>query len=372
MTIAFNLIAEHSSDAITVLDHDWRYLYSNYRAELLMRKSKGEFAHHSHWEIFPELLGTPAEADLRRAMSNRVTLKFEQFIPRLYAWHSVRAVPIDGGLALYTTDITDRVRAARDEVVRAEVRKLFEDIPVAIAITRGKDHRIEMLNSMARKLAGNREIEGLTARAAFPEMEGQGYFELLDQVYQTGTRYEARAKAVTFPVGDGKPPLLVYFDIVYLPLFEIGGEVSGILSMRRDVTHRIVNNERHQQARAERAAILTQLEEGVIVADLEGRITFANDVANRLHGVDQLVGTIEKGAHYALLTDAGEILPPSGFPLLRAASEGTVTEKTFWRIRRPDGTVVRVEGSALPVVDKQGNRIAAVMVVREKPDKTSA
>jgi PAS domain S-box-containing protein len=101
---------------------------------------------------------------------------------------------------------------------------------------------------------------------------------------------------------------------------------------------------------AEQAAILGQLAEGVIVTDAEGRITFVNEAAERLHGVKLLgVAPGEYAQRYHLLTEAGEPYPNEDLPLARAVRNGETVVDARWRIRRPDGSEVLAIGSARPV-----------------------
>jgi PAS domain S-box-containing protein len=252
----FRFIVENASEAIVIIDHEWRYTFVNYNAELLLRRKAAELIGQCHWQIFPELLNTPAEAALRRAMEKRSVVRYEQFLPKLYAWHSVRAVPSDGRIILYSQDITDRVRTVRNQAILAEVRSILENAPVAIRITRGKEHRIEMANARSRLLFPDRLIEGMSLRLALPELEDQGYFEILDQVFETGKPYEGREMFARYfdpntgELTDG------YFDVVYQPLFEIDGQVSGILSMATNVSQRVSDRHRLAEVMARYDALL--------------------------------------------------------------------------------------------------------------------
>jgi PAS domain S-box-containing protein len=160
-------VLEYTSDAITALDKEWHYTCVNYSAERLLRRKRDELLGRSLWDVFPDLLDTPAEVQLREAAATRVSVKFELFLPKLYAWHEVRAVPTENGLLLFSRDIFDRVRALRDEAVQAEVRMIIEQAPIAISIMRGPEHRIEINNRRFQQLIGGRNLEGLTVRNAF-------------------------------------------------------------------------------------------------------------------------------------------------------------------------------------------------------------
>ena len=113
-------------------------------------------------------------------------------------------------------------------------------------------------------------------------------------------------------------------------------------------------------------AALAQLSEGVIVTDADGRITFVNEAAARLHGVAQLNVTPEAYSEtYHLLTEAGVPYPWDALPLTRAVLHGETVNKARWRIRRADGVELPVVGSARPVLGPGGERLGAVLTVRD-------
>ncbi|MHA6346318.1 PAS domain S-box protein [Roseivivax sp. CAU 1761] len=113
-------------------------------------------------------------------------------------------------------------------------------------------------------------------------------------------------------------------------------------------------------------AVLSQLVEGVIVTDLDGRIIFVNDAAERLHGA-KLLGVIpsEYASAYSLLTEDGQPYPPDLLPLSRAVLRGETVTDAKWRIVRPDGTVVHAIGSATPVRDREGRPAGAALTIRD-------
>jgi PAS domain S-box-containing protein len=115
---------------------------------------------------------------------------------------------------------------------------------------------------------------------------------------------------------------------------------------------------------AERDAILSQLAEGVIIADAGGRITFVNDAAARIHGMAALhIGTTDYAQTYRLFTEAGAPYPSDELPLARAVRGETVIDAR-WLIRRPDAEVLAV-GNAKPVYGPDGAQIGAVLTLRD-------
>ncbi|QYF95480.1 PAS domain-containing protein [Massilia sp. PAMC28688] len=363
--MATELLLENTSDAVLCLSSDWRYEYVNRAAEMLLRRKRDSLLGRSHWDEYPTLLGTPAEEHLRTAMGRQSTVTFEQFIPGLYAWHSVTAVPNGGKLVLFCRDVTDRVRALREEAVREGVRSVLEHVPVAITVTRGPEHRIEMQNEFSRALIQGRNMEGSTVKSALPEAVEQGFIALLDQVFESRKAFVGTDMSLVYDADGSGTQRQAYFDLTYQPIFETDGRVSGILHMGVDVTERRREKDLLARYAAERDATLRQLSEGVIITDAGGRITLVNERAAHLHGVAVLDVPVDAySATYQLLTLEGLPYPPSELPLARAVLHDEFVENARWRIRRPDGSEVTVEGSAQPVFDERQRKIACVLVMR--------
>jgi PAS domain S-box-containing protein len=155
----------------------------------------------------------------------------------------------------------------------------------------------------------------------------------------------------------------------------LGGdnEVIGFVGVAFDVTDIRETAGNLVAAAAERDAILGQLAEGVIVTDPDGMITFVNDAAVRLHGVDRLdVGPADYANAYHLFTEEGHPYPPHELPLARAVKKGESILNARWRIRRPDGTEVLAVGNARPVYNPDGSRIGAVLTLRDETARVEA
>ncbi len=96
-------------------------------------------------------------------------------------------------------------------------RNLLRKSPMAIALLRGRDLVIEDANEMILQIWGkDNSIIGQTLKEAVPELEGQPFLGLLDNVYTTGNAYygyEARASIVK----NGQLEH-AYFNYVYQPI----------------------------------------------------------------------------------------------------------------------------------------------------------
>lgn len=226
---------EAISDGVIALDKEWQISYVNRGAEQLLRKQRQSLLGHSWWDVFSYLKGSPGEADLLSAKDSAVQRRVKLFHPPLYAWHEIDTLPTREGLIVVFRDVTDIARMKQKEAVKEAVREILDPAPIAITILRGKEHRFEYLNPMARQLLGGRHIEGQTIRNALPELEGQGLIETLDEVFRTGIAYKASQLPVAYDrMGDGVI-VQCYFDVTYQPFFENDGSVAGILILSVEV-----------------------------------------------------------------------------------------------------------------------------------------
>ena len=75
---------------------------------------------------------------------------------------------------------------------RSLLRQLFLQAPGFVCFLRGRDHVFELANAAYETLVGHRKIRGKTVREALPETASQGFLDLLDRVYQTGTPFVGR------------------------------------------------------------------------------------------------------------------------------------------------------------------------------------
>jgi len=120
---------------------------------------------------------------------------------------------------------------------RAEIqRDRFEQAPGFICILEGPDHVFNFVNAGHRALFNSGEWTGKSVREAFPDIAGQGFYELLDEVYETGVAHVGHATPATFRVGSDGQEQTHFLDFVYEPLKSRNGEVNGIICIGFDVT----------------------------------------------------------------------------------------------------------------------------------------
>jgi PAS domain S-box-containing protein len=140
------------------------------------------------------------------------------------------------GVIAVVVETTERVRA--DERLASERKRLlqaFEQAPGFIISMRDPEHRVEFVNAAHRRAFSSDDWVGKTIREAFPDIEGQGFFELLDRVYTTGERVDAVVQPVTFRQPDGHAEQR-FLTFVYEAMRDPDGSIVGVLCEGSDVT----------------------------------------------------------------------------------------------------------------------------------------
>lgn len=177
---------------------------------------------------------TPAQGQGLEALARQVMVQLEM---RRALGRRDRAV---GGLAV----AEHRVTQDRDRLMQ-----MFVQAPGFMAMLGGSNHVIELANDAYLQISGNREVLGRTARDAFPDLEGQGYFEILDRVYATGEPYVGRASRVLYRHTPEAAIEERFVDFVYQPITEADGRVRGIFLEGSDVTRQVANERKLERAR---------------------------------------------------------------------------------------------------------------------------
>lgn len=135
-----------------------------------------------------------------------------------------------------------------------DLRRLLKDAPSFMAVLVGPEHEFALTNDAYLQLVGHRNLIGLSVREALPELEGQGFFELLDQVYRTGEAFVGNNVEIALQREPDGPSRTGFINFIYQPMTDVDGRVNGIFVEGHDVTA-----QRRAEGEAEIARLKVQL-----------------------------------------------------------------------------------------------------------------
>ena len=221
---------------------------------------------------------------------------------------------------------------------KAHLQRLFEQAPGFICVLQGENHVFELANQAYRKMFGERELVGQSVREVLPEVEGQGFIELLNEVYSTGKAFVGRGMPLQLraaPDGHDSAGSLRFLDFVYQPVLDGDGRVTGIFVQGSDVTEQ-------RSAQLELSRYQSKLES--LVSARTAELSSAHEALNRsqkLEAIGKLTGGV---AH-----DFNNILQVIGGNL------------QLLQVALPEGRATRYVASALQAV-RRGAKLSSQLL----------
>jgi PAS domain S-box-containing protein len=158
-------------------------------------------------------------------------------------------------------ETTDKVLAERKaHSERGRQQRLLQQMPGFVGVLSGPQHRFEYVNDAYVKISGQRDFLGRTVREVFPDLAGQGYFEILDKVYTQGQPIHGAAMPIQL-AGEAHER---HIDILYQAMRDENGAVDGIFVGGYEVTERVQAQAAVQASEARLRALNADLERQVI------------------------------------------------------------------------------------------------------------
>jgi len=248
---------------------------------------------------------------------------------------------------LATVDAHEREGAETERL-----RQLFAQSLSFMTVLRGPEHRFELVNPSYSQLVAHRDVVGKTVREAIPEVEGQGFLELLDQVYSSGEAFVGRSTPFAIQPAPGAPLEERFLDFVYQPIRNAEGGITGIFVEGIDVTptHDLVMALRDSEAQFRTFA--QAMPNQVWTAPPTGGLDWFNEQTFVYSGLgqDDLVG--EGWVQIVHPDDIGG----AAASWTKALATGERYEVEF-RLRRADGAYRWHLARALPIRDSAGDLV---------------
>jgi PAS domain-containing protein/GAF domain-containing protein len=227
-------------------------------------------------------------------------------------------------------DSIDPRTRAEIERERSRLEALFHHAPVPAGWLWGPDHVVEYANPLALELFGgsHRRLLGTKPRDSVSEVAGQGYFELLDYVFESGDPSVGNELPVRLNrYGDGLHE--GYYTFIFQPTRDPSGQVNGILLLGVEVTEQALARDRIKElaeaAASERdrlAQVIEAIPEGILLAEADWQVGMANRAAEEILG--EVVPDLREYWGYGLRRPDGSAYGPGELPLARAIRQGDV------------------------------------------------
>ena len=121
----------------------------------------------------------------------------------------------------------------------SELRDIFRQAPGFMAVLTGSDLTFTLANDAYQQLIGHREVMGRPIDQALPEVRGQGFVNLLENVMASREPFIGRSASVVLQRTPEGPPEERFVDFIYQPILGPDGEAAGVFVEGSDVTDRV-------------------------------------------------------------------------------------------------------------------------------------
>ena len=276
----------HSIDeGFVVFDESWRYRYVNDRAAELLRRPASSMVGKALWDVFPDVVGTEIEANLRRASAGHEPVEFETFYAPYGRWFRTRVFPTLEGFSALLEDTTERKQAHGASLRLAAIVRSSEEAIVG----KDLDGIIHAWNPAAERLFGFTEQEaiGRSIRMIVPaDRQGEE-----DEVLRRLRRGESIEHMETVRVR--KDGTLINIALTVSPIRDADGRIIGASKIARDIGERLrAESERVRLLTAEQAARAraeSAERRATLLSESSAALSASLDSATTLRTVSRLV-----------------------------------------------------------------------------------
>jgi len=211
-------------DGVLCCDREWRITFANNEARRQLRLTPADLNSRTHWELFPEKVGTEMERAYRKSMQTGEPEHLEYYCLSSDVWLDIHILPFRDGVAVVFRDITDRKGA---ELLRAAASRQLGQVLEATTdavVSLDRKGNFTYLNRRARELLA---VKG--------DLSGRNVWEEFPAIPEEGRRKLLRA------LGEGMPaelenfypePLNLWLSVQFRPAED------GVVIFFRDVTAR--------------------------------------------------------------------------------------------------------------------------------------
>lgn len=283
-------IMDNSLDVICTLDENGNFLMTSKASLRVWGYEPEEMVGRAFRDLVTEEDRAATIAVAARVMMGNDVVDFENryirkdgsIVPLIWSavWN-----PGERTLFCIARDATEKKRLEKTlEAERKRMAGLFAQAPSSMCILRGPDHVYEMANPSYLELSGKKDIIGKTALEVFPELVGQGFFDLLQHVYKTGLPFEGKEVLIQIDkAGDGKLTDY-YFDFVFQPYKSGDGETEGVFFFANLVTEQVQARKKIEQKERYFRALVEHATDLIVLTDREGILTYLSPGLEKVTG----------------------------------------------------------------------------------------
>ncbi|MBN2731230.1 MAG: PAS domain S-box protein [Balneolaceae bacterium] len=153
----------------------------------------------------------------------------------------------------------EHVQRKKAEADRDKLKEMFEEAPSPKCLLEGPELRYVIANKAYRQVVGQEHIIGKKVVDVIPEIEAQGYIDLLEKVYETGEPYLGFGDPIQINKQKEDSRQKYIFNLLFAPLVDEDGDVYGIFVEAMDFSEQIAYQQQLKESLTEKETLLAEI-----------------------------------------------------------------------------------------------------------------
>lgn len=272
---------ESITDGFFAINQDWIVTYWNKEAERILNKTRNEILGRKVSDIYPEAAELKFSSECKRAMENKESVQFDEYLPSVGLWLEVTAYPSSDGLSVYFRDVSTRIKAEQElQEAKERYQQLFDFSPFPIWVYDTETLGFLAVNAAAIEAYGYTEAEflNMTVRSMYPVSEQH----VLDRMLEGKVKAKQVNRAQVTLIRKSGDVLIA--ELVSQPL-RSWNETARII-VAQDITDRIKAEEALKSSERRFRALVQDGSDLTAILDLSGSFKYVSPSTRRVLGIE--------------------------------------------------------------------------------------
>ena len=353
-----NKILDSSMDIICSINDEGEFVAVNaasenvwgYKPEELLGKNYRDFLNPDDTEKTVKVVSAIKSGTPVTIFENRYIHKNGHIVPVIWSsrWDEEDKL-------FYNTakDATEKKNLEKASAIERQwFQDLFSQAPSCMAVVKGTNHVYEMANPLYLQLIDKKDIIGKTAKEVLPELESQGFFEVLDTVYQTGETFFANEMLVKFDFHGTGELVDMYLNFIFQAHRSINGNIDGIFVFANDLTEQMLSRKKIEESEKKYRFLFDNNPLPMWIID-ESNFKFldVNEMAILRYGYSPDEFLAMKAVDIIPEADRERFVQLNNFPEINKTDHSN----GIWNHKKKDGTIIPVEITAQKIIFEGSN-----------------
>ncbi len=221
---------ESITDGLYVLNSNWEFTFVNKESERILRHPKEELLGKKAWDLFPNAKSLKLYHEYHRAVAEKVSVHFEEYVPTYDLWASINAYPTSEGLVVYLLDITAQKIAS--EKLQNEQEKLRAIINNTQDIIWSIDKNMQIIDANKPFWDYIYAMTGKTQQ----EVTESDFSKDLMKSWESYLQPAFEGKAYRSTIKNETHGHITYSEINFSPIYDKDKNIVGVSCFSRDIT----------------------------------------------------------------------------------------------------------------------------------------